>query len=207
MKQFTLADAVAEWKAATGADGHEIGRRLKLLRDAGFLPTLRERATDLNLARLIIGLAVDGNPSEATEAAMRLFDAVCVESTAAHPLFQPGTTLGVALAAGLRLVKRRELAIHRLLVRSAGRELGGGLSLTGEPGTIAEAAFIVDDGEAGLTAYNDDGVPRGYAPVEKTTEINGNVLHDLAELVAERSTVRSRAALAARVASYETEEK
>lgn len=197
MRQFTLANAISEWRAATGAGNREIDRRVVLLQDSGFLPTTRERATALNLSKLTIGLLADESHYEASETAMRLFDAVCVESTASHPLFQPGTTLGIALAATFRVVKRRELTVHRLLFRFSGNELAAGLSITGVPGTIADAAFMADDDEAGPTAY---------APIERTIAIHGNVIHDLAELVAESSTARSRAALAERNVSYETKQ-
>lgn len=199
MKNFTLADAIGVWKESTGEPGKSVDKRVRALRDSGFLNSARHLAEAHNITSLTVGLMAGENLSEAPEIAMRLIDAVCVQSTGEpHPIFQPGTTLDTALSVAFRLVKRRELTVHNFKVSICGTEIGASLSVTGKGGTVTDALFFVDDEQtAAMHRW----------PIMRTMELHGNALHNLAELVTERSTALSKAELAEKVAQYAAKSK
>jgi hypothetical protein len=174
----TLAGVLRRWQKLTGMPESEAQARYRYLREAGFLPVGHTRATDVQIAALVIGMLCGTTPMDAPDAAMAAFDALPVASNSDLILFRE-VCLGLGLAALIRAIRRgAAIDLTKLAIRTAGAEIG------------ALVVANVAAGELLATYHCEAGTARAadVKPVEREQSIDGAVLMEIAAMASDHAT-------------------
>ena len=178
-RHFTISDVEDRWNKLTGADEAETKHRVRLLREAGVLPTRRTHATDGSIARFIVGMLAGETHADAPRATIRVLDASCVKAD------EPGHLMGCFGSKSFR----EDLTTFIFYARRDGPWLMTDMSVCANPPEAT--VFVWRDGYAPshftYSAMEETGAPPrvGVFPVKTARTLDGQVIHGLAALASD----------------------
>jgi hypothetical protein len=186
----TITDVLRRWQELTGMSEGETQARYRRLREAGFLPVAGSRVTDVHVASVIIGLMCGSARVDAPGEAIAAFDATPVVIDDASNF--TAATFGIGLATIIRTIRKGgPIAVERLAIRTDGHGIGAIIVAKGDAGELTSAWHADLEVTGG----------RPVMPLERERSVPGELVHDLARLVAERGQ-SVQAPIRDRIADY-----
>jgi hypothetical protein len=174
----SISDVMNRWCELTGTTSDDAAMRYRCLRQSGFMSLTLVRATDLNVAQLIIAMLCGNDPSSAPAEAMDIFDAYPAETNRGDVVLTE-KPFGIALGVLIRAIRRgAPIKINRLSIRTDGAEMGAAISMN----------FAGREMVAVWHAAPETERPRRAFPVDRERSVDGAAVHTLAEMVTDRVT-------------------